>query len=539
MCEVCCTTRDSPTTGMWGRHVPADRTHHRRWTRRFTDDRCDEYSKGRPKGVDNMSKTTSLWGVALPLLAVLAASVLALTYLVCVGAQPADAAGPSRYDVTALDAQWTNSIARDINEPGRIAGQGQSPGGDPRAFLWEDGQMSDLGVPTGGNLSRARGINDSGEVVGEWRILVNRQQRFNAFLYEDGHMKDLNSLIPTGTGWDLVGAQAINETGQIVGSGTINGETHAFLYENGAPTDLGETLGDPYSAAWGLNDLGNVVGGAGSAENQVEAFVYRNGSVDRIGNPGPFSASEAVGINNSGKVIGWSFNPGQNPPQSQAFTYDKGPEEANIEVLKPLSGDLYSRARDIDEAGRVVGWSRNDTGVTQEEQFSAVLWTGGQAKNLNDLIPADSGWKLTDAYAINESGDIVGSGFKDGRLQAFLLTLVYDFSGFFSPVNNLPMTNVVNAGRAIPVKFSLSGDQGLDVFEEGYPRSQQVPCDAAVPVDGTEETVAAGASGLTYDTASDEYTYVWKTDKKWTGCRQLVVKLDDGTLHRANFSFTK
>ena len=97
----------------------------------------------------------------------------------------------------------------------------------------------------------------------------------------------------------------------------------------------------------------------------------------------------------------------------------------------------------------------------------------------------------------------------------------------------------MNAGRAVPIKFSLSGDQGLEVLAEGYPRSQRVPCDADNPVDRIEETVTAGASGLTYDAAADEYTYVWKTDKAWAGCRQLVLKLDDGTVHRANFKFTR
>ncbi|HET8768324.1 MAG TPA: PxKF domain-containing protein [Pedococcus sp.] len=49
-----------------------------------------------------------------------------------------------------------------------------------------------------------------------------------------------------------------------------------------------------------------------------------------------------------------------------------------------------------------------------------------------------------------------------------------------------------------------------------------------------------GGSSLQYDAATGTYTYVWKSDKAWAGsCRQLVVKLDDGTLHRANFKFTK
>lgn len=472
---------------------------------------------------------------------VLAAMVLALVYIVGMGIQSADAAGKTRYEATNLDPLWTNSIGRDINGSGQVAGQGQNPTGQARAFLWEDGVTRDLGVPAGGNLSRARGMNDSGDVVGEWRILVGGQQRFKAFLYEDGRMKDMNALIPAGSGWDLTGAQAVNEPGQIVGAGTINNQTHAFLYENGTPTDLGAILEKPYSAAWGVNDAGDVVGGAGSAENQGEAFVYRNGAVEMLGKHGGFPASEAVGINNSGQVIGWSFNPGQNPPQGRAFLYDdSGDGDARIVPLEPLPEDVYTRARDLDEAGRVVGWSRNDVaGVPQSEQFSATLWEGGQVKDLNELIPADSGWRLVDAYAINESGQITGSGYKDGRLQAFLLNPVYDFSGFFAPVDNSPTVNAVNAGRAVPVKFSLSGDQGLDVIEETYPRSQQVPCDAAAPVDGIEETTSANAGGLTYDAVSDEYTYVWKTEKAWTGCRQLVLKLDDGTVHRANFSFRK
>jgi len=57
-------------------------------------------------------------------------------------------------------------------------------------------------------------------------------------------------------------------------------------------------------------------------------------------------------------------------------------------------------------------------------------------------------------------------------------------------------------------------------------------------VDGIEQTVTAGSSSLSYDVSLDQYTYVWKTDKGWTGtCRQLVVKLNDGRFYRANFIF--
>ena len=117
---------------------------------------------------------------------------------------------------------------------------------------------------------------------------------------------------------------------------------------------------------------------------------------------------------------------------------------------------------------------------------------------------------------------------------------IFDVSEFFQPVDNLPTLDVVNAGRAIPVKFSLGGNEGLNIFAAGYPRSEEIPCDSSVLVAGTEETVTAGASNLSFDTATSRYNYVWKTDKAWAGtCRQLVVKFVEGTTQRANFKFGK
>lgn len=116
--------------------------------------------------------------------------------------------------------------------------------------------------------------------------------------------------------------------------------------------------------------------------------------------------------------------------------------------------------------------------------------------------------------------------------------VVFCVNPFASPVDDLPVLNRVNAGRAVPVKFSLCGDQGLAVFAPSYPRSQQIACDSSAPVDGIEETTAAGASSLRYDAAADQYKYVWKTETGWAGsCRQLVLLLSDGTHRRANFQF--
>jgi hypothetical protein len=120
------------------------------------------------------------------------------------------------------------------------------------------------------------------------------------------------------------------------------------------------------------------------------------------------------------------------------------------------------------------------------------------------------------------------------------IAVVYAFAGFFSPVNNLPMVNTVKAGSAIPVKFSLGGNRGLAILAAGSPTSQVVACQSGAATDPVEQTVTAGASALSYDAPTGQYTYVWKTDNTWTNsCRTLTVTLADGTSHAATFQFTK
>src|SRR6185503_11562768 len=68
------------------------------------------------------------------------------------------------------------------------------------------------------------------------------------------------------------------------------------------------------------------------------------------------------------------------------------------------------------------------------------------------------------------------------RLSPFaLFERTYSLVGFFSPVDNPPTLNVVKAGAAIPVKFSLGGNQGLGVMAAGYPSSKAIACDSSVP----------------------------------------------------------
>jgi hypothetical protein len=115
------------------------------------------------------------------------------------------------------------------------------------------------------------------------------------------------------------------------------------------------------------------------------------------------------------------------------------------------------------------------------------------------------------------------------------VSVLFNWNGFFKPIANLPEVNVVNAGSAIPIKFNLTGDHGLDVISAGYPIAQQVACDTGAPISDPVQVVIIAA---TYDPLVDQYIFVWKTDTTWKGtCQQLQVQLIDGTIHVAIFKF--
>lgn len=115
----------------------------------------------------------------------------------------------------------------------------------------------------------------------------------------------------------------------------------------------------------------------------------------------------------------------------------------------------------------------------------------------------------------------------------------YEFGGFEPPVNG-DVPNLAAAGSAIPVRFSLGGFRGMDIFSAGSPSVHLVSCTTLEPGADVEETVTAGASSLSYDASSDGYTYVWKTHRAWTdSCRRLLLDFTDGSQEIAVFDFRR
>ena len=111
------------------------------------------------------------------------------------------------------------------------------------------------------------------------------------------------------------------------------------------------------------------------------------------------------------------------------------------------------------------------------------------------------------------------------------------FNGFYPPVANLPQVNSIQPGQSVPVKFAIPGMSATinDVLASGYPQSGPVPC--SNPGSITSGDPAVSANGNASSSLSDNYNYVWKTDPSWRGCRELIVKLVDGSYHQAVFNF--
>ena len=164
-------------------------------------------------------------------------------------------------------------------------------------------------------------------------------------------------------------------------------------------------------------------------------------------------------------------------------------------------------------------------------------WCGATFDSSGDHIRLTQRAQLEWGIEWDDAGGPCGSPDLDFNDLIATIDANYEFSGFRSPVD-ADAVNVAKAGSAIPVKFSLNGNAGLDLFAGGAPTSRALSCASGLPVDLVEETAAATSATLAYDAGLDQYSYVWKTSKAWAGsCRELNLKLIDGSSHTALFSF--
>jgi len=243
-------------------------------------------------------------------------------------------------------------------------------------FVWQNGVMTAL--PTlGGNNGVAASANNLGQVVGWAETAINdptcvlpQVQQFEAVIWGPG--KDqVQQLSPLGTDPDSA-ATAINDSGQVVGISGIcqnavgaYSATHAVLWDDGRPTDLGNIGGHGWNTPTFINKHRQIVGFA----------------------------------NTSGDVVN-----GKLALKFHAFIWTK---ERGMRDLGTLPGDAISEALGINEVGQVVGVSYGP-GFSNPRAF---LWQNDVMTDLNSLVPAGSTLTLQVAGDINDRGEITGAAF--------------------------------------------------------------------------------------------------------------------------------
>jgi probable HAF family extracellular repeat protein len=147
------------------------------------------------------------------------------------GVPHVSAAGPS-YTIIDLGAlSGTAATTFGLNDTGQVVGTSFAAGAGDHAYRTEANSpinpaTDDLGT-LGGARSEAFGINNEGRVVGD--ADTGPFGNPHAFLYSGGTMTDLNTLLPAGSGWILSAAYRINNKDQMAGLGSIGGVVHAFL----------------------------------------------------------------------------------------------------------------------------------------------------------------------------------------------------------------------------------------------------------------------------------------------------------------------
>jgi probable HAF family extracellular repeat protein len=221
--------------------------------------------------------------------------VLLFTLLCAAALQPAFGQSFTVKDLGTLPHGFV-SKALGINDHGEVVGESAVDGlFQPHAFSFENGVMVDLGTLPGFNpFSEALGINKRGQIAGFSGAIVLFEF---AVLIEDGVMVKLPTL--PGAGDNNNQALAINDHGEVVGfSGA-----HAFLFEHGAITDLGTLPGGTSSKAAAINDRGQIVGQSTTASGDMHAFLYDDGVMIDLGTLGG-NFSSATGINHHGEIVG-------------------------------------------------------------------------------------------------------------------------------------------------------------------------------------------------------------------------------------------
>ena len=350
-------------------------------------------------------------------------------------------------DLGLLNSDDQSSQALGLNNYGQVSGFCPDSQAVPHAFLWTpttsngaSGLMTDLGLCSSG-FDGGLKLNGCGQV--QFNRAVSTPSfgvQSHAFLWTpsapntaEGIAVDLLTL--NGADGASYG-YGINDDGTVVGSSYPGPcfiwtptSSHAMT---GVMTSFGS--GSSSGVAFGVNNSGLVAGSIGSgffSYPGIHAGLGPYSSNDIIG-PGPQSdlndqsdSGTAYAINAAGHAVGDTVFP--NTGEVRPFLFVGG---TNLTDFSSTGG----HASALNNRDEVVGDRNNN----------AVLYANGTNSTLLNLLDPSAGWnQLVTARAINDSGQIVGYGSRNGDLRAYLLTpvqLLLKITAIVREGNNIRLT---------------------------------------------------------------------------------------------------
>lgn len=337
------------------------------------------------------------------------------------------------------------SFASDLNEAGQVVGFARNTSEKNRPFLvtpsggeWFldanlDGAndlMQDLGVLDPSNppalFGVAWGMNELAQVVGTCQ---NAALNSRAFLWDLGVIVDLGDLGRNSPHT----AHAVNDLGEVVGGSYVDSQSfHGFYWTaGGGIQDLGTLPGGNRSSAVDINNTGQIAGqvyAPGNASSEAALWQSPSGPIVQLGTLGGTTGA-ALAINEAQRIAGTAadaagvWHPFLLTPVGGVFFQDADLDGINdlmqdLGLLDPA--DIRAAANDVNASGHAVGYS-STTALPDLGGARAFFFDGSSLFDLNTCILPGSGFVLRQAYAINDAGQIVGSGHVGGVEHAFLL----------------------------------------------------------------------------------------------------------------------
>jgi len=322
--------------------------------------------------------------------------------------------------------QTGTAIPYGVNASEALVGFGTATSGATVGFLYSGGKYTTLDFPAKNTFTRASGINDSNEIVGDWyeetantyhgyTYVNGTYQQYDVggdvstsifgvnsaghFAGAEGHQGStgfVKGFIYTGSGKpteffasgkDATYAYAINSSDEVVGEYFDSSNVaHGFYRSAAGKITAIEYPGATQTVAYGINDAGEITGTYINASNLPYGFTYISGKYAST----DFAATR--GINSKGAYVGFYWG-----VDGVASGYLASPQAFKLSTIK-VPGNQQAQIWGVNNSGETVGDYVNSKGIE-----NGLMISGGKVKNIND----PSGVTTT-CFGINTAGDIVG-----------------------------------------------------------------------------------------------------------------------------------